>query len=83
MARRVLLLTGRRGGAMIAGLITSKDVLPHTWPIVQGFGIRCYLHCLRAVISRRRTTFLELLWPDQGARLDHGQQAVNPLIAPR
>jgi hypothetical protein len=47
---------------MIQGLITSKDVLLHTSAIVRGYGIRCYLECLRALISRRRTTFLEVVW---------------------
>jgi len=51
---------------MIAGLITSKDVLLHTSSIVREYGIRCYLQGLRAVVSRRRTTFLGLLWPDPG-----------------
>jgi hypothetical protein len=48
--------------AMIQGLITSKDVLLHTSVIVRGYGIRCYLECLLALLSRRRITFLELVW---------------------
>jgi hypothetical protein len=47
---------------MIQGLITSKDVLLHTSAIVRGYGIRLYLKCLLALVSRRRTTFLELVW---------------------
>jgi hypothetical protein len=48
--------------AMIAGVVTTKDVLLQ-WPtIVQGFGLRTWLICCKAVLSGRRTTFLELVW---------------------
>ena len=47
---------------MIQGLITSKDVLLQTSAIVRGYGFRLYLECLLALVSRRRTTFLELVW---------------------
>jgi hypothetical protein len=46
---------------MIQGLITSKDVLLHGSTILRGYGIRGYMKCLRALVSRRRTTFLELV----------------------
>jgi hypothetical protein len=48
---------------MIQGLITSKHVLRHAGTIVRGYGFWGYLRCLRALLSRRRTTFLELIWP--------------------
>jgi hypothetical protein len=47
---------------MIQGLITSKDLLRNTGSIVRGYGLLRYLRCVRAVLSRRRTTFLELVW---------------------
>ena len=46
---------------MIQGLITTKDVLLHASTIVRGYGLRCYVRCLGAIIFRRRTTFLELV----------------------
>jgi hypothetical protein len=51
-----------RRKAMIAGVVTTKDVLLH-WPtIVQDFGLRTWLNCCKAVLTGRRTTFLELVW---------------------
>jgi len=46
------------------GAITTWDVLTHPWLIVHEFGPRCYLRCLRAVVSRRATTFLEVALRD-------------------
>lgn len=48
---------------MVQGLITSKDVLWHAAGILRGYGLRRYLRCVLALVSRRRTTFLELVWP--------------------
>jgi len=48
--------------AMVQGLITTKDVLFHAPAIVRNFGLRRYLRCLAALLTRRRTTFLELVW---------------------
>jgi hypothetical protein len=47
---------------MIQGLISGKDVLRHAGNIVGSYGFLPYLRCLRALLSRRRTTFLELIW---------------------
>jgi hypothetical protein len=46
------------------GTITTWDVLAHPWLIVHEFGPRCYLRCLRAVVMRRSTTFLEVALRD-------------------
>ena len=47
---------------MIGGVVTTKDMLLH-WPtIVHGFGLRTWLSCCKAVLTGRRTTFLELVW---------------------
>ena len=46
---------------MVQGLITSKDILWHTTTIVRAYGLRRYLRCVGAVLSRRRTTFLALV----------------------
>jgi hypothetical protein len=47
---------------MVQGLITTKDVLFHAPTIVGNFGLRRYLRCLAALLTTRRTTFLELVW---------------------
>jgi hypothetical protein len=47
---------------MIQGLITSKDVLWRAGSIVRNYGVRRYLRCVGALLSGRRTTFLELIW---------------------
>lgn len=44
------------------GVITGKDVLRHSVTIVRLYGARCYLRCLRASVSSRPTTFLELVF---------------------
>ena len=47
---------------MIAGVVTTKDVLLHSATIVQDFGLRAWLSCCKAILTNRRTTFLELVW---------------------
>lgn len=42
------------------GTITAWDVLVHPWIIVHEFGPWCYLRCLRAVVTRQQTTFLDV-----------------------
>jgi hypothetical protein len=42
------------------GVITSSDVLWHSWTIIRCWGPRCYLRCVRAALSSRRSTFLEV-----------------------
>ena len=48
------------------GLVTSRDVLAHPLIIVQGFGLRCYLRCLRAVLVRQQVTFLDVALGGRG-----------------
>ena len=48
---------------MISGSITTKDVLLNALTIVRSFGLSTYVRCLRALLTGRRTTFLELVWP--------------------
>ena len=43
------------------GCITTKDVLRHPVLICRLWGPRCYLKCLRAVMSGRTCTFLEMV----------------------
>ncbi len=43
------------------GIITGRHVLTHPTVIIRGFGVGCYLRCIRAVLRRERTTFLELI----------------------
>lgn len=49
---------------VMRGVITSRDVLTHLPTIWRGFGTRCVLRCLLAVLTRRRTTFLQLVAGD-------------------
>jgi hypothetical protein len=44
------------------GAITAKDVLLHGVTIVRLWGPGCYLRCIRAVMSRHPSTFLEVLY---------------------
>ena len=44
------------------GVITSKDVFRHSIMIVRLFGPRCYVRCLRAALSPRPSTFLEVVY---------------------
>src|SRR3981189_1011724 len=53
---------------MIAGVVTTKDVLLHSAAIVHDFGLRTWLSCCKAILTNRRTTFLELVWQPCGCR---------------
>jgi hypothetical protein len=46
----------------MVGVITGRDVLKNSLTIFRLFGPRCYLRCLRAALSRRPSTFLEVVW---------------------
>jgi hypothetical protein len=48
---------------MIQGLITSKDVFLRGYLIIREFGPSTWLRCCLVVVARRRTTFLELVFP--------------------
>jgi hypothetical protein len=52
-----------RGTNVIKGTITNRDVLLYASTIVRSFGLGAYLRCLGALLTGRRTTFLELVWP--------------------
>ncbi len=43
------------------GVITGKDVFRHSLTIVRLWGPRCYLRCVRAALSTRPSTFLEIV----------------------
>jgi hypothetical protein len=47
---------------MIAGVVTTKHVLLHSVTIVEDFGLLVWLMCCKAILTNRRTTFLELMW---------------------
>ena len=54
---------GLEGDAMsICGVITTKDVLRHGAIIVREFGTAAYLRCCVAILLRRRTTFLNVVF---------------------
>ena len=44
------------------GVITGKDVLRHSLTIVKVWGLRRYLRCLRAGLSKRPSTFLGVMY---------------------
>jgi hypothetical protein len=46
------------------GAITGTDVIFHSVAIVRLWGFGTYLHCVWAAITRRRATFLGVLYPD-------------------
>jgi hypothetical protein len=46
---------------VVRGLITSKEVVLHGPTIVRFWGLRTYLRCLRAALSRRPSTFLAVV----------------------
>jgi hypothetical protein len=43
------------------GVITGGDVLRHSLTILRLWGPACYLRLLRAMLTRRSCTFLEVL----------------------
>jgi len=45
----------------VQGTITSRDVLRHSFTILRLWGPGCYVRCLRAIVSRRVCTFLEVI----------------------
>ena len=53
----------QRGGAVIRGFITARDVLLHPVTILVPFGFRVYARCLvRISIGRGQAMFLECIW---------------------
>ena len=58
----------RSEAPMILGLITTKDVLRHAPMIVRGFGAAAFLRCCLVIVCRRRTTFLECIFPISAAQ---------------
>ena len=47
---------------MLRGFITSKDVFLRGTVIVREFGMSIWLRCCLALLTGRRTTFLELVF---------------------
>ena len=45
----------------VQGVITSRDVLRHSLTILWLWGPSCYVRCLRAIVSGRSCTFLEVI----------------------
>lgn len=43
------------------GVITTRDVVIHLGLIWREFGPGCFLRCLRAIIVRKETTFLDVM----------------------
>jgi hypothetical protein len=47
---------------MMQGLITTRDVFLRGGVIVREFGVSIWLRCCLALLARRRTTFLEVVF---------------------
>ena len=45
----------------VQGAITGRDVIRHSLTILRLWGPTCYVRCLRAVVSGRPCTFLEVI----------------------
>jgi hypothetical protein len=45
----------------VQGAITGRDVIRHSLTILRLWGPTCYVRCLRAIVSRRRCTFLDVV----------------------
>ena len=43
------------------GTITARDVLIHSFTILRCWGPVCYVRCLRAIVTRRPCTFLDVI----------------------
>jgi hypothetical protein len=46
----------------MVGVITGRHVLKSSLTIIRLFGLKCYLRCLRAALSRKPCTFLQVVW---------------------
>jgi hypothetical protein len=46
---------------LVQGAITSRDVFRHSLTILRLWGPACYVRCLKAIVSRRPCTFLEVI----------------------
>jgi hypothetical protein len=58
------------------GTITAKDVFRHGPTIIRIWGAGCFLACVRAALSPRPTTFLDVLCRCGAVRLGGGQASV-------
>jgi len=45
----------------VQGAITGRDVILHSLTILRLWGPSCYVRCLRAIVSRRHCTFLDVI----------------------
>jgi hypothetical protein len=45
----------------VQGAITGRDVIRHSLMILRFWGPTCYVRCLRAIVTRRTCTFLEVI----------------------
>lgn len=44
------------------GLITGREVVVHAFTIIRLWGVKTYLRCLCAAVSRTPTTFLAVVY---------------------
>jgi len=55
------------------GVITSRDVIKNLPLIWREFGTLCALKCIKAVVRRERTTFLDVACGVQAPSVDNRQ----------
>jgi len=46
---------------VVQGTITGRDVIRHSLTILRLWGPSCYVRCLRALVSGRPCTFLDVI----------------------
>jgi hypothetical protein len=59
------------------GTITAKDVFRHGPTIIRIWGTACFLSCVRAALSPRPSTFLDVLCRCGAVRLGGGSAAAG------
>jgi len=47
--------------SVVQGTITGRDVIRHSLTILRLWGPGCYVRCLRALVSGRPCTFLQVI----------------------
>jgi hypothetical protein len=63
------------------GTITAKDVFRHGPTIIRIWGAACFLACVRAALSPRPTTFLDVLCRCGAVRLGGHSSVVRASVA--
>lgn len=57
---------------MMVGVITSKQLLKHSFLIINEYGIKVYTICVYRLIKGDTFTFLEIACTCEGSKKDNG-----------